>query len=312
MLAQTRDTQYSRQRPLSMNVDEIEQIMSRQMQLRQELQRSRDAGDVVDAVRDERITESIFFQDYLRREEVIPNEQTLRPRDERTPGEDQPDTDVPAEQPDTPLTEGLLEPEDNAIDHQPRTSGDKSAETQETAEEPLIGEMDRAAAAALLSRYGTFENLAAARLAEYRAAGEALLKEGRFYKAADMFALAAMWDPKDARPWAGQAFALFAAGEYMSSAFYLSQAIVRNPDVASQRVNLPALIGDRDVFENRVIEMTTWQERSGSGELAFMMAFVHYHDGRTVPASEAIQTAAEKMPGDKAVRILRNVILSGN
>ena len=134
------------------------------------------------------------------------------------------------------------------------------------------------------------------------------LKEGKFYKAADTFALASIWAPGDARPLAGQAFALFAAGEYMSSAFYLSQAIVLNAEVASQKVNLPGLIGDRDVYENRLMEMTTWQERSSSGELAFLMAFVYHHDGKAGKAGDLILTAADQIPNDKAIQILRAVI----
>ena len=167
---------------------------------------------------------------------------------------------------------------------------------------------EQAEAAALLARYKTFERLAEVRVAEYLAAGEAFLKDGKFYKAADAFSLASVWGPTDARPFAGRAFALFAAGEYLSSSFYLGQAMLRNPEAASQKVDLAGLIGDRDVYENRVVEMTTWQERSGSGELAFMMAFVFHQDGKADRAAAAIQVAAEKLPGDKAVEILRGVI----
>ena len=95
----------------------------------------------------------------------------------------------------------------------------------------------------------------------------------------------------------------------MSSAYYLSQAIETDPAIAKKKYNLPSLIGDRDVFENRLIEMTTWQQRSGSGELAFLMAYVLYHDGQTAKAVTAIRQAAEKMPDNPAVSTLQNAII---
>lgn len=303
MLPQLKNTPYGRQRPLSMSASELEAIIAKQMDVRRQADEQRNKITSSETAKDKRVDESLFFQNYLKSQDIPRQQEPAKPDDDpnrldqqpqQNPDDVQPsETDATTPQPPSnPLLEQYL--------------SDKETQ-QEPA--PALSENDKAQAAALLSQYGTFEKLAAARVAEYLAAGETHLKEGQFYKAADMFAMAVLWDAADARPFAGQAFSLFAAGEYMSSAFYLSQAILRNPTVASYPVDLAKLIGDRDVFENRIIEMTTWQERSGSGELAFMAAFVLYHDGKTQRAAEFIHIAAEKMPNDKAVAALYTVIL---
>ena len=314
MLPQLKNTPYGRQRPLSMSASELEAIIAKQMDVRRQMETQRDKTKTssTDGAIAEKIDESLFFQRYLKPHNIDVQREKSKNDDESNKDENLNKTD---EQPqkkqdelkptdtDTPNAEAPSLPRNALLD---QYLADR--ETQQGAA-PALSEGDKAQAAALLKEYGTFAKLAAARVAEYLAGGELYLKEGRFYKAADMFALAVLWDATDARPFAGQAFALFAAGEYMSSAFYLSQAILRNPAVASYPVDLAKLIGDRDVFENRIIEMTTWQERSGSGELAFMAAFVMYHDGKTQKAAEYIRIAAEKMPNDKAVATLHAVIL---
>jgi hypothetical protein len=313
MLPNTANTPYSRQRPLSLSSSELERLMSKQTMLHKELKQNRTDQDTQEATRKEPLSKSIFFQEYLKRDETKPIEkQTPQTPDDKIPDEQKPKL-KPAEE---VLEAFRKENAEKSLDDTPVKTPAQQQQGQEnqlTVEDPSskTGEktIEQAQAAALLSRYKTFENLAAARVSEYLGTAETFLKEGNFYKAADTFALATIWDPGDPRPLAGQAFSLFAAGEYMSSAYYLGQAMVRDPNVASQPVDLPALIGKRDVFENRLIEMKTWQERSGSGELAFLMAFVLHHDGKPELAAKVIGIAAEKMPQDKAVAMLKKIIL---
>ncbi len=298
MLPQINHTQYSRQRPLSMSASELEQMMARQMEVRRQTDKTRQPIEPTEAINETNADKSLFFQEYLKPFE--PSDQTPE-----TPATEQPQPDE--QQPQTIENQPKPKPENPRRDPLLQQLLDEAEAKEDLPRE--LSETDKAQAAALLSKYKTFENLAAARVAEYMAEGEKMLREGRFYKAADMFALANLWDPDAAKPYVGQAFSLFAAGEYMSSAFYLSQAILRNAAVASHPVDLAKLVGDRDVYETRLLEMTTWQQKSGSGELAFMMAYVLYHDGKTDKAAEAIAIAAEKMPEDQAVAALRAVIL---
>lgn len=149
-----------------------------------------------------------------------------------------------------------------------------------------------------------------AKVVDYFAAAEEYLNQGRFYKAADTYALAAAWQPENALAYAGQAWALFAAGEYMSSAYYLNRSIAVEPKIAERKVNISAFLKDRDIFENRLIEMTSWQRNSQSGEMAFLLAYVLWQDGKALRAEEMIRVAAELMPQDDAVKTLLKAITS--
>ncbi len=331
MLAQTVGTQF-RPRPLSLSGAELERVLSRQMQVREETDPSRQLQSTEQVMaREERLTESLFFKDYLLPEELKDRQQLAREQTET----EQPEADL---KPEERVRDEFIEELEEQLRQEgseriaellrerPELSDSQAQEAQQPPvaggqqpgaaidseqDEPILTEEQQAEAAALLSQYKTFERLAAARAAQYLTAAERFLKEGKFYKAADAFALAAVWTPRDARPYAGQAFALFAAGEYVSSSYHLRRAIVRNPMVASEKVDLAELIGDRDVFENRLVEMTQWQQRSESGELAFMMAFVLHQDGKPQRAVEAIGQALEKMPDDQAVQMLHRVITDG-
>jgi tetratricopeptide (TPR) repeat protein len=157
-------------------------------------------------------------------------------------------------------------------------------------------------------RYKTFISLAEAKAVEYKAAAQQFLKEGKYYKAADSFALAAVWQPDDAATYVGQVWSLFAAGEYMSSAYYLNQILILKPQLAVQKIDLTTLMSDRDIFESRIIEITDCQQRNQSGELAFLMAYMYWQDGKPVKARETIADAVALLPGSPAVKTLADVI----
>jgi hypothetical protein len=160
----------------------------------------------------------------------------------------------------------------------------------------------------ILGEHKTFASLAEEKFATYMNTAENFIREGQFYKAADTYALANIWKPEDARGYLGRSFSLFAAGEYMSSAYYLSRAMELDSKESLRNYDLAAFIGDRDVFENRVLELSTWQQRSGSGELALLLAYISYQDGKAVRAKEAVNFANTAMPDSEAVKILKNVI----
>jgi hypothetical protein len=157
-------------------------------------------------------------------------------------------------------------------------------------------------------KYKTFANLAEAKAFEYMTAAQQFLKEGKFYKAADSFALAAVWQPENAASYVGQVWSLFAAGEYMSSAYYLNQILIMKPQLVTQKIDLTAMMSDRDTFENRIIEITACQERGQSGELAFLAAYMLWQDGKVSKAQEAIAKAIALIPYNPAVKALADVI----
>lgn len=277
------------QRPLSTNNLELEQLLSRQLKLKETAKNEilEDSSKFHD-----------FFETMLKPEEFKKNIQELKPEDEQETSKE-PELEV--------LKELQKEYQDALLEQEPTNE-------EEDAQKALEDEQfsKHAEAKSILGEHKTFASLAEAKFSKYMKAAEEFIREGKFYKAADAYSLAAIWMPEDPRPYAGKSFALFAAGEYMSSAYYLSRAIEIDPKLAAKKYDLAALIGDRDTFENRLIEMTTWQERSGSGELAFLMAYVLHHDGKVSKATTAIGKAEEKMPDSRAVAILKNVISPEN
>jgi hypothetical protein len=174
-----------------------------------------------------------------------------------------------------------------------------------------IPEVDPARAASIRGEHKTFKSLAEARYNEYMQAGDDYMKQGKYYLAADSYTLASVWEERDATAYAKRSYALFAAGEYMSSSYWLLKAITLSKEYAGKRINLAGFIGDRDIFENRVIEIGKWLEINESGAMAFLMAYVLYQDGKVSEAKEAIDIAVEQMPEIAAVVSLKEVIEGG-
>lgn len=287
------------QRPLSTNNLELDQILSRQILLREQSKEL--PGN--DLLIQDPLQKKTFFDEPLKDQEI----EKLKPKDDQQDRE-------PAETPEMLVLKQLQQEQEKAMLEEPSQKPDE--QTPEDADGSKVPgqtfteeQLTRATGRQAMGQHDTFESLARAKYREYLVAAELFLAEGRYYKAADAYELASLWRPKDARAYLGKSFALFGAGEYMSSAYYLSRAVQLNPELAAKKYDLPAIIGNRDTYENRLIEMATWQERSGSGELAMMMAYVLYHDGKTQRAAEAMKKAFEAMPDNEAVLALKNVIL---
>ncbi|HOT72103.1 MAG TPA: hypothetical protein PLX18_02810 [Anaerohalosphaeraceae bacterium] len=172
--------------------------------------------------------------------------------------------------------------------------------------------VDPAQGRALLKEYSDLQHLAAAKSSEYLLLGEQFLKSGQFYKAADAFELACVWDRRNPLLILARSHALFAAGEYMSSAFYLSQALEMEPKVLSSRFDWASLLDSRDTFENRLTELSTWQQRSHSPELALLMGYVLFHDGKFSRARISAELARDMMPDSKAAQALFDAIQSAS
>lgn len=160
----------------------------------------------------------------------------------------------------------------------------------------------------VLGEHETFESLADEKFDNYMLLAEKHAKKGQFYKAADIYALANVWKPEDARGYMGQSFSLFFAGEYMSCAYYLTRAIELNPDLALGKYNIADLSGDRDAFEDSLLEVQSAQQRSAAPELAFLMSYIAYQEGRAQQAVRLIKDAKNGMPDSIAVNRLKNII----
>ncbi|GAI11990.1 unnamed protein product, partial [marine sediment metagenome] len=98
----------------------------------------------------------------------------------------------------------------------------------------------------ILGEHKTFASFAEDKFNRHMRAAEEYLKRGRYYRAADAYTLAAIYKPDDPLAYAGKSHALFAAGEYMSSALFLSRALEIFPEYAQFKIDLVAMVGDKD------------------------------------------------------------------
>ena len=152
-----------------------------------------------------------------------------------------------------------------------------------------LSDVDLAAQAkAILGSHKTFASFAKDKFNYHIRAAEVYLRQGKYYWAADSYTLASVYKPGDPLAYAGKSHALFAAGEYMSSALFLSRALEVFPEYARFKIDIVAMIGNMDKLENRIVDVKQWQETSSSAELQFLLAYIYYQMGRLEPAEEAL------------------------
>ena len=142
----------------------------------------------------------------------------------------------------------------------------------------------------------------------YIKAAQVYLKQGRYYRAADAYTLASIYKPDDPIACAGKSHALFAAGEFMSSALFLSRALELSPEYAPFKVDLVDIIGDRDKLESRIADSEDGLEISGAVELQFLLGYIYYQTGELSAAKKAIDAAYKKLPTSKAVIAVKKAI----
>jgi len=165
-----------------------------------------------------------------------------------------------------------------------------------------------AKARSILGPYKTFASYSEDKFNQHMRAAEDYLKQGKYYRAADVYTLAMLYKPDDPLAYAGKSHALFAAGEYMSSALFLSRAIEIFPEYAQVKIDIAAMIGDRDKVENRIVDIEQLLQKIDAAELRFLLGYVYYRLDRLERAKQAIDAAYEKMPDAPAVATLKKAI----
>ena len=160
----------------------------------------------------------------------------------------------------------------------------------------------------IMGPHTSLESLSGAKFNEHVRAAEEHLRAGRYYRAADAFALASVYKPDDPLVLAGRSHALFAAGEYISSALFLSRALAIYPEYMQMRVDLAGLVGGQEKVTQRLADVEQWYARSGSGQLQLLLSYVYYRTGNLTQARRAVDAAYEKMPELPAVRAMKTTI----
>ncbi|MHC4693477.1 MAG: tetratricopeptide repeat protein [Planctomycetota bacterium] len=174
--------------------------------------------------------------------------------------------------------------------------------------EKLSGVALSVRAKSIMGEHKTFASFSKDQFNEHMRAAEQYLKEGKYYRAADTYALASLYKSDDPLAYAGKSHALFAAGGYMSSALFLSRTLEIFPEYARFKIDLVGMVGDRDKVESRIADIKEWLQMSDSGELQFLLGYVYYQLGRFGEAKKAIDAAYEKLPDAPAVKTLKKAI----
>lgn len=175
-----------------------------------------------------------------------------------------------------------------------------------------LGRMSRAEIAGEARRvkgpHTSLESLSDTKFNQHIGIAEEHLRAGRYYQAADTFSLAAVYKPDHPAILVGKSHALFAAGEYVSSALFLSRALAAYPEYLRVQVDLTAILGGQDKMARRFADIEQWYARSGSGELQFLLSYVYYRTGRLTEANRAVEAAYQKMPQSPAVQTMKTAI----
>jgi len=143
----------------------------------------------------------------------------------------------------------------------------------------------------------------------YIKAAQVYLKQGRYYRAVDAYTMASIYKPGDPLAYVGKSQALFAAGEYIGSALFLSRALQILPGYASFKVDFvdilaPDPVGGQDKLEKRIADAEERLKISDAAELQFLLGYIYYQLGRLNEAKNAIDAAYQEIsqPGNQVTR----------
>ncbi len=138
--------------------------------------------------------------------------------------------------------------------------------------------------------------------------GRRYLKTGQFYRAVNSFDLAAIYLPDDPQLNLARTGALFAAGEFMSAAYYLNLAMTLNIDLALAKNDVKALLGDDVKFQAALAELELWHGRTGNPMLLFLAGYVNYQSGQFDRAQEALTESLKIETANRNIKILLEAV----
>jgi tetratricopeptide (TPR) repeat protein len=139
-------------------------------------------------------------------------------------------------------------------------------------------------------------------------AAQLAVQQGQYARAAESFSLAAACNPKDVRPLLGRSHALFAAGEYLSSAVYLAKAIESDPRYVLRKSNLLESVGGPDVFVQRITDLEKRAKAGDAPMLQLLLAYLYHQMNQSQRAMVAIQAARKGLPSSPSVDLLAKAV----
>ena len=315
---------YSRTRPLSYEPTDIERMITYDLireknkkDLSEALQRASEGARKVPA--EDQQTQKTAQSTLSKPEPVEPIKRSFEPVEPLQPGQGVPTAKTEEITGKKSVYEQMLEqvaetaqPQEIPQAAQQKPKEQKQAEeSEEKAPSDLRSELskiEKETAEALVGVHKSFATQANDRFNYYMRTAEEFLKQGKYYRAVDAYTLASIYKPDDPLAYAGRAHALFASGEYMSSAYFLARAINIFPGYVKFKIDLNAMIPDKDRLESRIADVKQWIEKTQSAELNFLLAYIYYQLDQPEPALKAINAAAEKIPDSVSIKVLKQAI----
>jgi len=126
---------------------------------------------------------------------------------------------------------------------------------------------------------------------------EDLLKQGQYYRAAEVYGAAQIIDSANPLPLLGRSVALLAAGDYMTSANSLFTAIRLFDSLALFDVDLKAFVPDANVLESRRADLESRLQVFDDFRLRFLLGYLQYSTGQKEAGLANLEAAAGKFPG---------------
>lgn len=321
---------YGKTMPMSYDPTDLERVITyeriqqrNKKELSEALQKVRDESKKKKELDDKKTTESIIAEPHE------PQEPLLRstPAEPLQPGRKQVDNTQNQNTPTKTIYEQMLQEiastqkeqqdallkEKEAKEKEQEKKQKQGEDSEEKERKPgdfasKYSEIDKETADATVGVHKSFATEANDKFNYYMRSAEEFLKEGKYYRAADAYTLAGIYRADDPLAFAGKSHALFASGEYMSSAYFLARAINIFPQYVKFKIDIAAMIPDKDRLESRIADIKQWISRSGSPELNFLLAYIYYQLDKIELAAEAINSAAAKIPDSVPVSVLKQTI----
>lgn len=139
----------------------------------------------------------------------------------------------------------------------------------------------------------SFAGVNADRFTGYMVDGEEALRAGRYSDAARYFELAEVIDRRNPLPLLARGHALAAGGYYVSAVHSLTRGIALFPQIAAFKLDLPAMVGQSDVFDRRRADLERRLTYREDRELRFLLGYLELYSGLTDAAQKNLTLAAK-------------------
>ncbi len=178
---------------------------------------------------------------------------------------------------------------------------------QKAMQDPNASEKPTRSAYAMTSKMA-LQAYAQTKFNGFMKAGEQLLKQGDYAKAADAYSLAGAYHSDHALAAAGKSHALMATRAYSASALHLIRALNALPDYAKTNMGLSDLVGGPRAIKGHIDRLESCTGGQPVPELKLLLAFVYVQVGDLGLAQKVLKD----VPPDSLYEIARVALLEAS